>query len=92
MAKTNDSNLKLPELFANMAFRIPRYQQGCAWGKKQWEDLWDDIMEIEKDNDGEYRRHYTGTIALKEIPKKEIPEEELWLKNKGTGSQVSDTS
>ena len=92
MAKTNDSNLKLPELFANMAFRIPRYQRGYAWGKKQWDDLWDDIMEIEKDNDGEYRRHYTGTIALKEIPKKEIPEEELWLKNKGTGSQVSDTS
>ena len=92
MAKTNDSNLKLPELFANLAFRIPRYQRGYAWGKKQWDDLWDDIMEIEKDNDGEYRRHYTGTIALKEIPKKEIPEEELWLKNKGTGSQVSDTS
>ena len=103
MAKTNDSNLKLPELFANMAFRIPRYQRlklpelfanmafripryqrGYAWGEKQWDDLWDDIMEIEKDNDGEYRRHYTGTIALKEIAKKEIPEEELWLKNKGT--------
>ena len=84
MAKTNDSNLKLPELFANMAFRIPRYQRGYAWGKKQWEDLWDDIMEIEKDNDGEYRRHYTGTIALKEISKKEIPEEEIWLKYKGT--------
>ena len=30
MAKTNDSNLKLPELFANMAFRIPRYQRGYA--------------------------------------------------------------
>ena len=71
MAKTNDSNLKLPELFANMAFRIPRYQRGYAWGKKQWEDLWDDIMEIEKDNDGEYRRHYTGTIALKEISQNE---------------------
>ena len=83
MAKTNDSNLKLPELFANMAFRIPSYQRGYAWGKKQWDDLWDDIMEIEKDNNGEYRRHYTGTIALKEILKNKIPEEEVWLKNNG---------
>lgn len=85
MAKNNDSNLNLPELFANMAFRIPRYQRGYAWSEKQWNDLWDDIMEIEKDKDGEYRRHYTGTIALKEITKREIPEEELWLKSKGTG-------
>lgn len=84
MPKTNQSNLKLPELFSNNTFRIPRYQRGYAWGEKQWTDLWDDIMEIEKDNDGEYRRHYTGTIALKEISKDSIPEEELWLKSKGT--------
>ena len=84
MSKTNQSNLKLPELFANTAFRIPRYQRGYAWGEKQWTDLWDDIMEIEKNSEGELRRHYTGTIALKEISQKEIPEEELWLKSKGT--------
>ena len=84
MAKTNESDLNLPQLFALRAFRIPRYQRGYAWGEKQWNDLWDDIMEIEKDNDGKYRRHYTGTISLKEIAEKEIPEEELWLKNKGT--------
>ena len=84
MSKTNQSNLKLPELFANTAFRIPRYQRGYAWGEKQWSDLWDDIMEIEKNSEGELRRHYTGTIALKEIPQKDIPEEELWLKSKGT--------
>ncbi len=84
MAKTNQSNLKLPELFANTAFRIPRYQRGYAWGEKQWTDLWDDIMEMDKNSDGEYHSHYTGTIALKEIPQKNISEEELWLKNNGT--------
>ena len=84
MAKVNQQNLKLPELFANIAFRIPRYQRGYAWGDKQWGDLWDDIMEIEKDKDGDYRCHYTGTIALKEIQKKEVPDEELWLRQNGS--------
>lgn len=88
MAKTNQSNLKLPELFANTAFRIPRYQRGYAWGEKQWTDLWDDIMEMDKNSDGEYHSHYTGTIALKEIPQKNISEEELWLKNNGTITKV----
>jgi len=44
MARPNNSDLKLPVLFAKMAFRIPGYQRGYAWGEKQWNDLWDDIM------------------------------------------------
>ena len=43
-----------------------------------------DICDIEKDGNGDYRRHYTGTIALKEILKEDIPIDELWLKEKGT--------
>ena len=84
MARTNESNINLPSLFANTAFRIPHYQRGYAWGEKQWSELWEDIWDIEKDGNGEYRRHYTGTIALQEIPKENIPLEERWLKEKGT--------
>lgn len=83
MARTNESNLKLGDLFAKKVFRIPMYQRGYAWGDKQLDDLWDDIMDIEKDDNGEFRRHYTGMISLKEIPRNEIPHEELWLKDRG---------
>ena len=83
MARTNESNLKLGDLFAKKVFRIPMYQRGYAWGDKQLDDLWDDIMDIEEDDNGEFRRHYTGMISLKEIPRNEIPHEELWLKDRG---------
>lgn len=43
MARTNESDLGLNELFGNKAFRIPNYQRGYAWGERQWNDLWEDI-------------------------------------------------
>lgn len=81
--RTNESNLKLGDLFARKVFRIPMYQRGYAWGDKQLEDLWDDITDIETDSNGEWHRHYTGMISLKEIPRNDIPVEEQWLKDKG---------
>lgn len=84
MARTNESDLRLNELFGSKAFRIPNYQRGYAWGEEQWDDLWEDIQEIEIDNTtGEYRRHYTGTIALQEINRNAVPQEELWFVDDG---------
>lgn len=83
MARTNESNLKIRDLFSNKVFRIPMYQRGYAWGDKQLKELWDDIMDIEPDQGGNYHRHYTGMIALKEIPLIEIPPEEKWLEDRG---------
>ena len=84
MARTNESDLRLNELFGSKAFKIPNYQRGYAWGERQWNDLWEDIWDIEVDNvTGEYRRHYTGTIALQEINRSNVPQEELWFVDEG---------
>ena len=84
MARTNESDLRLNELFGSKAFRIPNYQRGYAWGERQWNDLWEDIWDIEVDNvTEEYRRHYTGTIALQEINRNSVPQEELWFVDEG---------
>lgn len=64
--QTDASNVTLPSLFANKCFRIPNYQRGYAWGESQLNDLWDDIMDIQK-NRATYRPHYTGAITLQQI-------------------------
>ena len=69
--QTDASNVTLPGLFANKCFRIPNYQRGYAWGESQLNDLWDDIMDIQKDV-ASYRPHYTGAITLQEIEIKDL--------------------
>lgn len=84
MSKTNESDLRLNELFGSKAFRIPNYQRGYAWGERQWNDLWEDLWDIEIDKaKGEYRRHYTGTISLQEINRNQVPQDELWFVDEG---------
>lgn len=65
----------LNSLFNNKIFRIPDYQRGYAWGKKQLNDLWDDLAEIDT-VDNELRKHYTGTIYLERT---EPHKTEKWL-------------
>ena len=84
MANNETNDLRLAQVFATKAFRIPDCQRGYAWGVRQWNDLWEDIWDInEDDNTGEYQPHFTGTISLKELSRNIIPEEELWFKDKG---------
>lgn len=64
--QTDASNVTLPGLFANKCFRIPNYQRGYAWRESQLNDLWDDIIDIQK-NGTTYRPHYTGAITLQQI-------------------------
>jgi uncharacterized protein with ParB-like and HNH nuclease domain len=59
------SAINLTDLFKTKIFRIPDYQRGYAWEKKQLCELWDDIDEIAFSN-GEFKKHYTGTIYLEE--------------------------
>ena len=59
------NNLKtLSDLFKDKIFRIPDYQRGYAWQEKQWEEFWDDLINLSDD-----REHYTGVITLKENSK-----------------------
>ena len=49
----------IQEIFQDKIFKIPDYQRGYAWEKKQWQDLLDDLELME-----ENQEHYTGTLIL----------------------------
>lgn len=80
--QTDASNVTLPGLFANKCFRIPNYQRGYAWGEPQLNDLWDDIMDIQK-NGTTYRPHYTGAITLQQIDLSDLTPAEKKLSASG---------
>lgn len=67
--------VNLFELFNGKIFRIPDYQRGYAWERRQLLELWDDIEEIQSEKD-EFKKHYTGTIYLEETT---ASENEKWL-------------
>lgn len=80
--QTDASNVTLPGLFANKCFRIPNYQRGYAWRESQLNDLWDDIMDIQK-NGATYRPHYTGAITLQQIDQIDLTPAEKKLSTSG---------
>lgn len=41
--------------------RVPRYQRDYSWTREQWEDLWNDIVELRGARDG---RHYLGALVV----------------------------
>jgi len=68
----------LKSIFKDRIFKIPDYQRGYAWQKRQLKDFWEDIVNLPSD-----RFHYTGQLSLKQIPKKDYKSEkwapERWL-------------
>ena len=77
----NNITVNLKELFSNKVFRIPNYQRGYSWEERQLSELWDDINDISKDEDGNYISHYTGTIYLSGTTKRDLPETEIWAQD-----------
>lgn len=66
----------LDDVFYKRIFRIPDYQRGYAWTKKQLTDFWDDLVSLDQK-----RLHYTGVLTIKPIPE-DITEHwnnESWL-------------
>ncbi|MBI3448648.1 MAG: DUF262 domain-containing protein [Acidobacteria bacterium] len=65
MAKTNLLNTHTQsflDLVGNgRVYRVPPYQRDYAWQEEQWEDLWNDILELRRDPDG---RHYMGAMVV----------------------------
>ena len=50
------------ELIGNgRAYFVPAYQRDYSWGQEQWEDLWNDITEMQDLQDG---RHYMGALVV----------------------------
>ncbi|MFZ4627329.1 MAG: DUF262 domain-containing protein [Blastocatellia bacterium] len=42
-------------------YAIPPYQRDYSWSEEQWEDLWNDVLEMTKRPDD---RHYMGALVL----------------------------
>jgi len=54
------ANQSFQELFSNgVKYIVPKFQRDYAWGQEQWEDLWSDIENMDKDP-----FHYMGYIVL----------------------------
>lgn len=65
MARTNLLNTRTAnylDLLGNgRIYRVPPYQRDYSWEEEQWEDLWNDILEL-RGHPGE--RHYMGALVV----------------------------
>lgn len=65
MAKSNILNtrtINYLELIGNgKTYRVPPYQRDYSWSEEQWEDLWNDIVDLRSEPD---RSHYLGALVI----------------------------
>ena len=65
MAKANVLNTRTIaylELIGNgRRYRVPPYQRDYSWTEEQWEDLWNDLVEMRATPDD---RHYLGALVV----------------------------
>ncbi|MEO8197172.1 MAG: DUF262 domain-containing HNH endonuclease family protein [Thermoanaerobaculia bacterium] len=65
MARTNLLNTRTTnflELIGNgRIYRVPAFQRDYSWEEEQWEDLWNDLMELRHSPDD---RHYMGALVV----------------------------
>ncbi|WP_417667522.1 DUF262 domain-containing protein [Pseudidiomarina sp.] len=52
------------KIFTERLLRIPDYQRGYAWTKKQLKYFWSDIQQLEKGHN-----HYVGVLTLEDVEK-----------------------
>ncbi|MHB1123616.1 MAG: DUF262 domain-containing protein [Ramlibacter sp.] len=58
------------ELIGNgKRYRVPPYQRDYSWGKEQWEDLWNDIVDLLGKPD---EHHYMGALVVEAIDDREF--------------------
>jgi uncharacterized protein with ParB-like and HNH nuclease domain len=72
----SNSLKSIADIFQRKVFRIPDYQRGYSWGKKQLTDFYEDLENLIKG-----RSHYTGVITLEDV-KEDVYKnwhEDLWL-------------
>lgn len=70
------SLLSISKIFTERLFRIPDYQRGYAWSKKQLKDFWNDLLQLE-----EGKNHYVGVLTLESVPvdKYTLWEDDIWI-------------
>ena len=63
MARSNVLNarpINYLELIGNGHYRVPPYQRDYSWSEEQWEDLWNDLIDLHADPE---ERHYLGALS-----------------------------
>lgn len=56
------SDVTLLELIGNgKKYRVPAFQRDYSWEEEQWEDLWNDILELRASPED---RHYMGALVV----------------------------
>ncbi|WP_146549815.1 DUF262 domain-containing protein [Rummeliibacillus suwonensis] len=58
--KANETNLQ-EIIEGSKQYIIPMFQRTYSWELKQWQTLWEDLMELVDDND--YENHFIGSIV-----------------------------
>jgi uncharacterized protein with ParB-like and HNH nuclease domain len=46
-------------------YKVPLFQRDYSWNEENWEDLWQDILELHRDSTAS---HYMGALVLQNIP------------------------
>lgn len=58
----NTRTINYLELIGNgRSYRVPRYQRDYSWSEEEWEDLWNDIIELRPDRASV---HYMGALVV----------------------------
>ena len=59
----------LNDIFTNgKRYQVPIYQRDYSWKEENWDDLWEDILSVYKQ---ETRVHYMGAIVLQDLKEKQ---------------------
>lgn len=66
----NTRTVNWMELIGNgKQYRVPLYQRDYSWSQEQWEDLWNDVLEMRSQPDD---RHYMGAIVVQALSDREL--------------------
>ncbi len=63
----NTDTEDLKELLSNgKSYSVPPYQRDYSWKQEQWEDLWEDLANVDANRED----HYMGAIVLESVERK----------------------
>ena len=66
----NTNTVNFLDLLGNgKLYRVPQYQRDYSWQEEQWEDLWNDILEMQGRKE---ERHYMGALVVEGISDREF--------------------